>query len=137
MKIFSTSVAVFLFLSIVACSSKKEPGELLVKANEVHLEAVSTYEQTHERFDALKKSAEEQNDSLSLARLDSIHEVLHQWKDGLYEVPGFDHAHDHSDGDHAHEHKVAPQMTDQSMLDYQQNAKAAIDEILMFLDNNF
>jgi hypothetical protein len=126
-----------LFFFSVACSSPKGPSDLLIQANEIHLEASKKYDQVHDRYDVLKKDAVERQDSLAIARLDSVHEVLHIWKEGLYEVPGFEHAHSHGDGAHDHNHTVAPSMTDQSMLDYQKNAKEAIDEIMEFLERNF
>ena len=114
-----------------ACTSKKGPGDLLIEANEVHQEAMAIYHDTHERYEAVKKKADELGDSLVIARLDSIHDLLHNWEEGLYEVPGFEHSHEHSHEGHSHDHshKTAPAMTDQSMLDYQKNAKSAIEEI--------
>lgn len=137
MRILITSFFAIVMMS--ACSGKKGPGELLVQANDVHLQAVKTYDEVHELYGSLKKTALERQDSLAVVRLDSIHEVLHHWKDGLYEVPGFEHDHDHGHEGHSHdhEHKAVPNMTDQSMLDYQLNAKEAIDEILAFLNDTF
>ena len=134
MKVIPSLTVLAAVCMLASCSSKKGPSELLEQANVVHLEAVGVYEEAHELFGKLKAEAEAQKDSLSIASLDSIHDVLHHWKDGLYEVPGFEHAHDHSDG-HDHSHKPAPNMTDQSMLDYQKNAKQAIEEVLNFLQS--
>lgn len=136
MKVIPSLTVFAAVCTLASCSSNKAPSELLVEANKVHLEAVEIYEQAHDLFGKLKSEAEAQKDSLHLASLDSIHDVLHHWKDGLYEVPGFEHAHDHhSDGGdgHDHSHKPAPNMTDQSMLDYQKTAKQAIEELLNFL----
>ncbi len=117
--------------AMLSCSSRQEPGEILTEANKVHLEAVEIYDQTHELLEKKQGEAKAGGDSLVTARLDSIHGLLHSWKDGLYEVPGFEHSHDHGGAGHSHEHshKAAPSMTDQSMLDYQKNARAAIEEI--------
>ncbi len=114
-----------------SCSPKKEASEVLVEANEVHKEAVEIYDEAHELYETVKRNAADKKDSAIVARLDSIHDLLHSWKDGLYEVPGFEHDHDHEGEGHDHDHKhtVAPSMTDQSMLDYQKNAKEAIKEI--------
>ncbi len=128
---------VFLFASVcsigvlLSCSSGQGPSEVLTEANQVHLEAVEIYNETHELLEKMQEEAKAGADSLATARLDSIHELLHNWKDGLYEVPGFEHSHDHGEEGHSHEHnhKAAPSMTDQSMLDYQKNARSAIEEI--------
>ncbi len=128
---------IFLFASVcsigtfLSCSSGQGPNEVLTEANQVHLEAVEIYNETHELLETLQGEAKAGGDSQAVARLDSIHDLLHSWKDGLYEVPGFEHSHDHGEEGHTHEHshKAAPSMTDQSMLDYQKNARAAIEEI--------
>jgi hypothetical protein len=52
--------------------------------------------------------------------------LVELWEESVIEVPGFEHAHEHTEG---HEHKPAPQMTDESMLQYQRSAKEAIQSI--------
>lgn len=117
-------------LFLAGCTGQSGPGDLLKQANRVHLEAVALYNETHELYDSLKKQAKADQDSLLLSRLDSLHKLMHSWEDGLYEVPGFEHDHGGHDGDeHKHEHKTAPKMTDQSMLEYQESARAAIEEL--------
>lgn len=124
-------VLAFPVMFSLSCSAKKEAGQTLTEANQVHNEAIGIYKEAHELYAAVKKNAETALDSTLTVRLDSIHDLLHTWEDGLYEVPGFEHEHEHKEGghDHEHKHKVAPSMTDESMLDYQKNAKAAIEEI--------
>ncbi|ODS76966.1 MAG: hypothetical protein ABS46_18650 [Cytophagaceae bacterium SCN 52-12] len=124
--VFVCSIGTFL-----ACSSGQGKNEVLAEANRVHLEAVEIYDETHELLEKLQEEAKAGEDSQAVARLDSIHDLLHNWKDGLYEVPGFEHTHDHGEEGHKHDHdhKAAPSMTDESMLDYQKNARAAIEEI--------
>lgn len=117
--------------ALLSCSSGQRPNEVLKEANQVHLEAVEIYSETHQLLEKMQEEAKAGADSLVAARLDSIHELLHNWKDGLYEVPGFEDSHNHGEEGHKHDHnhKAAPSMTDQSMLDYQKNARSAIDEI--------
>ena len=114
-----------------SCSSVQGPNEIQKEANEVHLQSVKIYNETHELLEKQQEMAKAGSDSLAIARLDSIHDLLHSWKEGLYEVPGFEHSHDHGEEGHAHDHshKATPPMTDQSMLDYQKNALTAINEI--------
>ncbi len=133
---------IFLFVSVcsigafLSCSSGQGPNEILSEANQAHLEAVEIYNETHELLEKLQDDAKAGGDSQAVARLDSIHDLLHTWKDGLYEVPGFEHSHDHGEEGHTHDHshKAAPSMTDQSMLDYQKNARSAIEEIRKALE---
>lgn len=112
-----------------SCSGKKQPGEMLVEANKVHLEAVAIYDEAHTLLDAAKGKAVARNDSALLVRVDSVHQLLHAWKESLYEVPGFEHNHEAGGHNHEHEHKAVPAMTDESMLSYQKNAKTAVEEI--------
>lgn len=114
-------------LLAVSCTGKSNRKAIADKANAVHLEAIALYDEAHTLHDSLKQEAQVKMDSLLIGKLDSIHDVMHDWEKGLYEVPGYEHS--HSDHDHKHEHKSVPNMTNESMLDYQNNAKEAISEI--------
>lgn len=114
---------------LFSCSQTNEPSETLKQANEVHNEALAIFSEAHALHHSLKKRAAESTDERLAARLDSIHALLHGWEDGVYEVPGFEHEHGGEGHSHEHSHKHAPSMTDQSMLEYQENAKKAIEEI--------
>ncbi len=117
-------------LFTAACSGGSGRNPTLDAANRAHLEAIDLYTQAHHLYDSLKKDARERADTALVSRLDSIHDIMHNWEEGLYEVPGYAHSH-HDDDDHGHkhEHKTAPKMTDQSILDYQENARQAILDI--------
>ena len=119
-----SGVALVLFLA--ACSSQPNQSEILKQANTAHLEAIALAEDLE---DQLKSIREKQTDPASIAKADSIASLLHLWKEGVLEVPGFahEHEHDHDHGDH--KHKPAPQMTDESMLEYQMNAKKAVEDL--------
>ena len=137
MRFFLPAIAIG--LTLFYCTPKKGPSHLLIEANEVHNEALGIYSEAHRLFELIKVKAEDNGDNALVARLDSIHDLLHSWEDGIYEVPGFEH--DHGDEGHSHEHShvIPPPMTDQSMLDYQKNARTAIEEIrdaLKELDKN-
>ncbi len=119
-------------LLAVSCNGRPGKNQVLDEANRVHLEAADLYRQAHQLYDSLKKEAKASQDSLIMSRLDSIHDAMHEWEEGLYEVPGYEHS--HTDHDHKHEHKPAPKMTAESMLEYQNNAKQAISEIKVALE---
>lgn len=121
-------------LLVVSCNGRSGHNPVLYEANRVHLEAADLYKQAHQLYDSLKKEAKASGDNLLLNRLDSIHNVMHDWEKGLYEVPGYEHKHSHEDHDHKHEHKTAPQMTAESMLEYQNNTRQAISEIKTALE---
>lgn len=107
---------------IIACSGKQEPSELLKKANEIHVASVKLQEEIENDLDSLKKLPE-----LKL-QADSLAEVLENWEASLIEIEGFEHEHKHGEHHH-HKHSPAPNMTDEQMLEYQQNTKSAIIEL--------
>lgn len=108
------------------CQSS-EPSDTLKQAHEAHQEAMAIYAQSRKLLDSLK-AAQPDNEVL-LARLDSVSKTLTVWEENLWEVPGFEHSHDHDHEGHAHHHTSAPSMTDASMLEYQLEAKKAIEEV--------
>ncbi|MCF2445957.1 hypothetical protein L0657_18505 [Dyadobacter sp. CY345] len=120
--------ALSLFL-LNSCSSDKTKSEALTEANKVHLESVAIHDSFEKEIDEKKRSAVAVGDSVLIFKLDSLHNLVELWEEGIIEVPDFEHEHHHEDGAHHHEHKSAPQMTDESMLDYQRNTKAAIEEL--------
>lgn len=117
-----------LIFVLTACSKDKAKSDALIEANKVHLESVAMHENVENGIHLLKQRAETKQDSTRLQKLDSLQDLMELWEEGMIEVPGFEHEHHHEKGEH-HEHKPAPQMTDASMLEYQLNAKAAIEAL--------
>jgi len=117
-KIFFLSI----FGVVMACSGKQETSELLKKANEIHFASVKLEEEIENDLDSLKKLPE-----LKL-KADSLAEVLENWEAALIEIEGFEHEHKHGEHHH-HKHSPASDMTDEQMLEYQQNTKSAIVEL--------
>lgn len=107
---------------LMACSGKQEPSELLKKANEIHVASVKLQEEIEIDLDSLKKLPELK------FQADSLAEVLENWEAALIEIEGFEHEHKHGEHHH-HKHSPAPDMTDEQMLEYQQNTKSAIIEL--------
>lgn len=107
---------------IMACSGKQGPSELLKKANEIHVASVKLREEIENDLDSLKKLPE-----LKI-QADSLAEVLENWEAALIEIEGFEHEHKHGEHHH-HKHSPASDMTDEQMLEYQQNTKSAIIEL--------
>ncbi|MEO6282398.1 MAG: hypothetical protein ABIO93_03355 [Dyadobacter sp.] len=105
------------------CGGPNRKSEALIQANQVHMESVTVASKLEKLLDSLRK---ENTETAQIARLDSIARQIELWEESVIEVPGFEHAHQHGEG---HHHKPAPQMTDESMLDYQLNAKKAIESI--------
>ena len=93
------------------------------------MESVAVHESVEKEIEEKKKSAAANNTSGILLKLDSLHNLVELWEEGIVEVPGFEHEHHHGKGEHHHEHKPVPQMTDESMLEYQRNTKVAIEEL--------
>lgn len=123
-----------LIFVLTACSKDKAKSDVLIEANKVHLESVAILESVENGLHAMKKRAETKQDSTRLQKLDSLQDLMELWEEGMIEVPGFKHEHHHEKGEH-HQHKPAPQMTDASMLEYQLNAKAAIEALQKDLKN--
>jgi glutamine synthetase len=113
--------ACILSAAIVACTD--QPNSTLVKANEAHLEALEIAENLEQKLKTYQESGD--HNAATLEKADSIQSLVSQWEEAMIEVPGF--AHEHGAGHH--EHKPAPKMTDESMLDYQVNAKLVIEEL--------
>lgn len=105
------------------CNSSDQKSDVLVKANQVHIEAMGIASKLEKSLDSLRK---EKSGTAQVARLDSIAQLIELWEESVMEVPGFDHDHEHGEG---HHHKPAPQMTDESMLEYQLKARKAIESI--------
>jgi Glu-tRNA(Gln) amidotransferase subunit E-like FAD-binding protein len=108
---------------MLSCGSADQKSKMLVEANQLHLESVSIASKLEKSLDSLRQ---QQVSTAEKIRLDSISGLIALWEESVIEVPGFEHAHHHTEG---HEHKPAPQMTDESMLEYQRNAKQAIESI--------
>ena len=126
--------ALALTFILTACSNDKAKSDKLIEANKVHLESVAILENVESGLHVMKKLAETKQDSLRLHKLDSLENLIELWEEGVVEVPGFEHEHHHEKGGH-HEHKPTPQMTDESMLEYQLNAKEAIESLQRDLKN--
>lgn len=120
---------------LVSCSPEKTKSEVLIEANKVHLESVAIHEKVEQAIETRKKTAVADKDSRMLLKLDSLNNLVELWEEGIVEVPGFEHEHKHENGGGHHEHKTAPQMTDESMLEYQRNTKVAIEELQNDLNN--
>lgn len=104
----------FLMILLGACSHKKNDPVLAEAAN-VHEEAMHIF---HELEDLLKSL--KQNDSIPLAKLESIKSALLEWEENLVEVPGYEHEHGHEDHGHHHHHeKKDTHLTSEEMLQLQ------------------
>lgn len=106
-------------LSLAGCASG-DKKDTLKQAYTVHLEAVAIAEDLEKTLLSLRQKHQ---DSVSVVEIDSLNKLIRLWEDAVVEVPGFEHQHGHAGH---HDHKPAPQMTEQSMLDYQIRAREAI-----------
>ncbi len=119
MKTILHVLVILLGLSLAGCAGE-DKNNTLKQANGIHLESVAIAEDLEKNLLSLRQK---QQDSLSLSNIDSIQKLIRLWEEALVEVPGFQHQHGHAGH---HDHKPVPQMTDQSMLDYQISAREAI-----------
>lgn len=113
-----------IYLIIASCARQDEKSPQLVEANRLHLEAIEISKELEVRLENLSSQAK---DDVEKSQIDSLKNLIEVWEENMIEVPGFPHAHDHAHG--AHEHNSAPPMTDESMLDYQQQSREAIIEL--------
>lgn len=118
--IFSLAIC----LIAASCSRQDEKSPQLVEANRLHLEAIEISKELEVQLESLSLQAK---DDVEKSQIDSLKTLINVWEENVIEVPGFAHAHDHAHG--AHSHKSAPPMTDESMLDYQQQSREAIMEL--------
>ncbi|WP_025764635.1 hypothetical protein [Dyadobacter tibetensis] len=117
MKNFIFPPVLLALLTFSGCAPKKD-ANTLIQAHKLHLESIAIAQELESTFQTLQKR------NLPTAhrqKVDSLNQLLHLWEASLIEVSGFDHEHEG-----AHEHKPAPQMTEESMLEYQLQAKQAI-----------
>lgn len=108
----------------LSCSRENPKSPQLIEANRLHLEAIKISHQLEQNLDSLAPLVP---NAVEKARIDSLRNLIEDWEENVIEVPGFPHAHDHTHG--PHKHKSAPNMTDESMLDYQRQSKEAILEL--------
>ncbi|GLU50894.1 hypothetical protein Dfri01_03550 [Dyadobacter frigoris] len=134
MKIKNILLATLLIIIICACQKTNYKGPELILANEIHLESIRIHENIETEITEKKQKAIINKDLVRVQKLDSLSAILELWEDGVVEVPGF--GHEHQQGEH-HEHKLAVQMTDESMLEYQKNSKQAIEELQQEIKNKF
>ena len=106
-------------LSLAGCASG-DKKDILKQAYTVHLEAVAIAEDLEKTLLSLRQKHQ---DSVSVVEIDSLNKLIRLWEEAVVEVPGFEHQHGRAGH---HDHKPAPQMTEQSMLDYQIRAREAI-----------
>jgi hypothetical protein len=120
---------IILFIAIsLGCSSKDQPSEVLVKANEIHLEALKIQKEIQIELDSLKKIPEWSD------KADSLDKVLKSWEASLVEIEGFEHEGHNHEHNHDHNHDHSQKMSDKEMLDYQTNAKNALLDLKKGLD---
>jgi len=126
----SSKLFACLHMMLCGCHGGEEKSGALIQANELHLESMAIQENLQKELVVLKSKAVEENDTIVMAKTDSLLVLMKLWEDGVSEVPGFEHT--HHDGHHAQKH--APRMTDESMLEYQRSAKKAIEEMAKEVD---
>lgn len=131
----TTYIAVIM-VALWACGGKPTDNQTLVEANRIHLESISIQEKIEPKIEQLDSLKSTLKDSTKIAKIENIKQMFEEWEESLIEVPGFEHEHHKHDG-HEHHHKPAPEMTDESMLDYQKNTKKAIEELKSQVDELF
>jgi hypothetical protein len=124
-----------LLLSVLAFSCSKSPKDnpKLVEANKIHLEAVEIQELVEKKIKTLDSLNAISKDAVLKDKIENSKKLFEEWKASMIEIEGFEHHHDHEG--HHHDHKPAPEMTDDSMIDYQKNTKKAIEELNLEIDN--
>lgn len=121
MNMLPPNIALLSLLLIASCRREHEKSRELIEANRLHLEAIKIAHQLEKK---LKKLPTQRDSPTTRVRVDSLQNLIELWESNVIEVPGFPHAHNHAHG--AGEPKIAPPMTDESMLDYQQKSLEAI-----------
>ena len=127
---------VYLLISLLFSCTSKSPKDnpVLVEANKIHMEASAIQEEikpTIERLDSLKAVLLVQKtpvaDSL-VNNLEKIKTDFEDWEKNLFEVPGFEDAHEEGEHHH-HDHTLAPELPADKMLEVQKEIKANIIKI--------
>jgi hypothetical protein len=124
MKTIGKPVVLLVAMTVIGCSNKKQTSDVLVKANQIHLETAGIHQRLEKQLDSARAVT---TNPVYRRSLDSLSNLVELWENAMLEVPGFEHAHNSNDAHH--HHNTAPAMTDESMLEYQQNAYMAIVEL--------
>ena len=99
-------------------SAPTEKSQQLLRAEEIHEQAMAVYMSTKEKVGKIRAEYDEemanldegtpQDEMILKERYGTLikrwETELSQWIDGLVEIPGHAHTHDHGDGDHQHDH---------------------------------
>ena len=126
-----------ILLLLLSCGSSETP-----QTREMQ-KAIQLFEASHHLYDSLAQVKGEisqsqlvAQDSLSLASWQAWQNELEQWHEDM--VTAGEHSHDegHHDHDHDHHHHHGPgvQLTDQQMLDIQQEQWQTIKKLASQLD---
>ncbi|WP_422080141.1 hypothetical protein [Ulvibacterium sp.] len=124
-----------------ACGDKKQKGEDLQQAFELHQEAIEIRQMTQDQVAHLKANTDSLFVKMYTKDLQSISRSLEAWDEQLVEVPGFEEEHDHSGHDHSghdhdhHHHDAHPELTPKQHLEVQQHLLEEIKAIAIKIDN--
>lgn len=105
-------------------------GEVLQKLHDTiegHEKRIEMYASDPERADFVQELTER------LAKLEALHDEIHEWEHNIVEIPGHAHTHDHDDHGHDHNHdhaqdRVLEGLSDQEHLDIQRELYNQIRE---------
>lgn len=126
-------VALSFIILLASCNTKANDATndpILVEANGLHLEAmevektfVPLLNEVIERKNSIQVQGRELNqEELNFVDFaDKVERYFKEWQDNRVEVPGFEHAHDHSGHDH-HHHGNDVQLTPEQMLEVQKQS---------------
>ena len=122
---------------LLGCTGKSEESELHRQSVAQHELALKTSKKVIDAIADLEKRKELLSDSLSSAMADSIKSIRADWtlwEESIVEVPGHEHDHHHHDHEghdhhHDHDHSPAPDLTEEMVLEIQQELVAGITRL--------
>ena len=125
----------FMLTLVFACSSTAHNEEIIQQSIELHEAAMKTSQEVVNDIKAMEAMTDSlQEDTMWLQdSLANVKEAFAVWEESIVEVPGHDdhdhHHHDHEGHDHDHDHSASPDLTDEMVLEIQQEMKDQIEKL--------
>lgn len=152
-KIFALFVVAAAFIACGESTENKQPkekSETIKEAEAYHEKVIKLHNEVlstlHSSIEGHEKRIEMYGDdperkeiveglAKRLAKLEALHDEVHEWEHNIVEIPGHAHSHDH-DHDHGHDHKhdhaqdrVLEGLSDEEHLEIQKELYEQIRQI--------
>ncbi len=125
----------FILTFVFACTSTAHDSEIIKQSIELHEAALKVSQGVVDDIKTMDALTDSLSDDTVVLKdsLVNIKQAFDAWEESIVEVPGHDdhdhhdhHGHDH---DHDHDHAPSPDLTDEMVLEIQQEMKDQIEKL--------